>query len=94
MEISNIFKKFVIRKLITRKKRIDGHVVRNFEFLEDEITIRECIIKPKGCHLIGHFGKCKAIHMASSGYYHMQDLQRHFKPSLTKFDLLENDEGK
>jgi len=92
--LSNIFKKFVIRKLITRKKRIDGHVVRNFEFLEDEITIRECIIKPKGCHLIGHFGKCKAIHMASSGYYHMQDLQRHFKPSLTKFDLLENDEGK
>lgn len=73
--LGNLFKKFIVKLLMTRKKRIDGEAVRRFVFEENQIMIKERITPPKKCVKIGHFGKTKAIHMASSGYYHPQTEQ-------------------
>lgn len=73
--LGNAFKKFIVKKLMTGKRKIDGRAVRHFEFLEDKIVVHETITKPKECIAIGHFGKCTAIHMASSGYYLRQNEQ-------------------
>lgn len=65
----NIFKKFIVHILITRKNKIGGHAIRKFEFRDDRIIIHERLIPPQRCAHVGHFGKWTAIHMASSGYY-------------------------
>jgi hypothetical protein len=70
--LGNIFKKFIVKLLMTGKNKIDGRVTRRFEFLEDKIIVHESIIRPKGCKGIRHIGKFRAIHMASSGYYFPQ----------------------
>jgi hypothetical protein len=57
---------------MTGKNKIDGKVVREFIFNEDKIIVKEKITKPNNCQKIGHFGKVKAIHMASSGYFNNQ----------------------
>lgn len=69
---SNCIKKIIVKMLITNKRKLDGEVARIFKFLEEKIVIQEVIKEPRGCKRIGHFGKCKAIYMASSGYYHKQ----------------------
>jgi hypothetical protein len=79
------FKKFIIGMLITKKNKIDGSALRSFEFKDDKIIILERITLPDGCKHIGHPGKCKAIHMASSGYYLKQDQQKPDKSSLVIF---------
>ena len=57
---------------MTGKNKIDGRITRKFEFIEDKIVVHESFIKPKRCTFIGHMGKFRAIHMASSGYYFPQ----------------------
>lgn len=80
-----LFKKHIVRMLITKKNRIDGSALRRFEFKDDKIIIHENIKEPNYCENIGHFGKCKATHMASSGYYLKQDQQKPEKSRLVKF---------
>jgi len=79
--LGNLFKKIIVKMLMTCPKAISGKATRKFEFTDDKIIVHEIISKPKGCKEIGHFGKCKAIHMASSGYYIKQIQQ---KPSHSK----------
>ncbi len=80
-----LFKKLIVRMLITKKNRVNGSVLRRFEFKDDKIIIHESITEPHGCKYIGHPGKCKAIHMASSGYYLKQDQQKPEKSRLVIF---------
>ena len=66
--LGDLFKKFIVRLLMTGKNKIDGCVKRKFVFLKDKIIVKEKIQRPKNCIEIGHVGKSKVIHMASSGY--------------------------
>lgn len=75
-KLGEVFKRFVVRKLMTGKKKISGGVKLRFEFMADRINVYENIVPPKKTKNIGRFGKCKAIHMASSGYLLKQDLQK------------------
>lgn len=77
----NLFKKRIVRKLITGKRKIDGKVFRKFEFLKERIIVHERVSKPKGCKIVGHIGRFKALHMASSGYYLKHD---QIRPSNSK----------
>lgn len=86
----NIFKKHIVKMLMTRKNRINGKATRKFEFLDDKVIVHEKIAKPKDCHAIGHFGKCRAIHMASSGYYLKQDQQKPLHSGLVRFEVKEH----
>lgn len=85
--LGDLFKKMIVNKLITGRRKIDGKVKRGFTFLEEKIVVYENIIKPKGCRSIGHFGKCTAIHMASSGYYLRQDEQVPEMSKIVEFKL-------
>ncbi|HIP45152.1 MAG TPA: hypothetical protein EYG93_07490 [Sulfurospirillum arcachonense] len=70
--LSNLFKKIVVKKLMTGKVQIDGQIVRKFIFGDTKIIVEEKIIKPNATKWIGHIGKSRAIHMASSGYFNKQ----------------------
>jgi hypothetical protein len=83
--LGNVFKKLIVRMLMTGKNKVDGTVNRHFTFQEDRIIIQETIRKPKHCIMIGHFGKCRAIHMASSGYYSKQLEQFPERPFSVEF---------
>ena len=83
--LGNLFKKYIVRMLMTNSKAISGKAIRKFEFTDDKIIVHESISKPKGCNEIGHYGKCKAIHMASSGYYVKQNQQKPLHSRLVTF---------
>jgi hypothetical protein len=65
----NLFKKAVVRLLMTGKSRLDGLVERSFRFSEDSIEVFEKVKNPKQCSEIHRGGKFTSIHMASSGYF-------------------------
>lgn len=67
--IGDIFKKIIVKMLMTNKKKLDGGVKRIFIFSNERIIVKEHITLPNGILLLEHVGKSKAIHMASSGYY-------------------------
>jgi hypothetical protein len=83
--LGNLFKKFIVRILMTGRKGINGKAVRKFEFTDDKIIIHENITEPKRCDEIVHYGKCRAIHMASSGYYVKQDQEKPLQSRLVTF---------
>jgi len=85
MALGNLFKKFIVKLLMTGRNKIDGRVTRRFEFLKDKIVVHESIIRPKRCAVVDHIGKCKAIHMASSGYYFPQVESTPEKSNLVEF---------
>ena len=70
---------------MTNSKIIEGKAIRKFEFTNDKIIVHESISRPKGCNEIVHCGKCKAIHMASSGYYIKQIQQQPMHSRLVTF---------
>lgn len=82
-----LFKKYIVRMLMTKKNRIDGSTLRRFEFMDDKIIIHESITRPDGCKYIGYPGKCTAIHMASSGYYLRQDEQAPEMSKIVEFKV-------
>ncbi len=79
------FKKMVVRKLMTGRKKLDGRVVREFEFREDKITVRETVTPPRKAMHVGHYGKARAIHMASAGYYLKQLQEVEDKSNIIEF---------
>ena len=85
MALGDLFKRFIVKLLMTGKNKIDGSVIRRFEFMENKIVVHESIIKPKRHTVIGHIGKFRAIHMASSGYYFSQVESTPEKSKLVKF---------
>jgi len=87
--LGNVFKKYIVKFLMTGKNKIDGRALLRFEFLNDKIIIHKNITKPRGCRSIGHYGTCKAIHMASSGYYLKQDQERPSHAGLVRCEVEE-----
>jgi len=82
--LGNLFKKIIVNMLMTGKNRVKGSANRSFEFMEDQILIREQLNIPRDCKNIKHRGKSKAIHMASSGYYMPQNYRSNIS-SLVEF---------
>lgn len=80
--LGNFFKKFIVRMLMTDKKKIDGSAIRQFQFSEDKVAVKEKVVKPSGCVEVRHYGFAKAIHMASSGYYNEH---KKVEPEKSKF---------
>lgn len=66
--LGNVFKKFIVKRLMTGKNKIDGYVQRQFNFSPKHIEIIEKIKKPSKVVSIGHFHAFRSIHMASSSY--------------------------
>lgn len=80
-----LFKKIVVRRLITRKKKSQEKAIRKFEFSQSKITVFETVTSPRIVEHINHFGKVKTIHMASSGYYLKQLQNLPHQPKLVEF---------
>jgi hypothetical protein len=74
MTLGNAFKKRVVHMLMTGKKKLKGKAAREFIFQDDKITIKEKVDVPPNTANYGHFGRFKAIHMASAGYFTQHDL--------------------
>ena len=87
--LNNIFKKIIVKALMTGKNKLDGHAIRKFLFNEDSIIIEETIQKPKKCMKISHPGKVKSIHMASSRYYLKQHQNLINQAKLLKINISE-----
>jgi hypothetical protein len=69
---------------MTGKKKLNGKAIRTFVFADERITIKEELYAPKKKYRsIGHYGKFKAIHMASSGYFNNQMVN---KPDLVTIE--------
>ena len=83
--LGNLFKKIIVRMLMTSSKAISGKAIRKFEFTDNKIIVHESISKPKDCKEISHYEKCKTIHMASSGYYIKQNQQKPLHSKLVTF---------
>jgi len=86
--LGNLFKKFIVNMLMTGKNKVDGEVLREFEFSDDKIIIKEKINMPKNCKSIKHIGKSKSIHMASSGYFISQNYEN-INSKFVKFERVE-----
>lgn len=91
IKFGELFKQVIVRRLITRRKKIDGHCLREFQFTEDKIIVRETINMPRNNVYIGHLGKCKSFHMASSGYYLKQIEQNLQTSDLVKLKISANE---
>jgi len=85
VKIGELFKNHIVRLLITRKKKIDGQVLRAFDFLEEKVVVTETIDSPRDRINVEHDGNSKSIHMASSGYYLRQIEQRPQQSAIVEF---------
>lgn len=65
-------KGMLVRLLITRKKRWPLSNTRRIK-LESELTIHDECVLPDGYEMIENVGRFVAIHMASQGYWQIQD---------------------
>lgn len=81
-KLGNIFKKAIVKKLMTGKKIVDGSAHIKFKFTNDKILIKDNLVMPKNTIKIGRFGKTKAIHMASSGYFTQQIVEKPKKSNI------------
>jgi len=86
--LGQVFKRFVVKKLMTGKERIPGGAERRFVFEKERIVVRERITPPPRVIKMDHPGKAKAIHMASSGYPLKQDREKPETSSLVRFEAL------
>lgn len=66
--LGNLFKKAIVKMLMTGKKPIKVSIVRRFQFSEDKIEVLSSFAGLKTDFNLEQFGKFKTIHMASSGY--------------------------
>jgi hypothetical protein len=73
VRLGNLFKKFIVNMLMTGKNKVSGNAIRRFDFKDEKVVITEVIQSPANCKSLGHIGKSKAIHMASSGYFLSQN---------------------
>lgn len=67
--LGNLFKKAIVQLLMTGKNRLKGVAHTTIWFHEDHVEVIQKLEKPNKCTFVGHVGKAKAIHMASSGYF-------------------------
>ena len=89
VSLGNLFKKRIVKMLMTGKTRIDGQAVRQFEFNEKGIKLTDSLIKPKNCRRLGHAERSRSIHMASSGY-HLKPHLKQQKSNIVESRLLED----
>lgn len=76
--LGNLFKKQIVKLLMTGKRKVNGEVKRKFDFQEHKIIVSESVSGSLRMDQITHPGKFKSIHMASSGYH----LPQHFDSPL------------
>ena len=81
----NVFKKQVVKLLMTGKQKVGQKVSRQFEFGDDGIVITESLVGSQSVKNPRHVGKFKSIHMASSGYYLPQHAHSNNKSKYVKF---------
>jgi len=81
-KLGNLFKKALVKMLMTGKKVIDGGAEIKFDFKNNNILINDNLNEPKNTKIIGRFGKTKAIHMASSGYFTEQLKEKPLKSNI------------
>ena len=69
--LGNLFKKIIVKMLMTGKRQAGGLAVRKFIFEESRIHIHETIRPASGLKgaSFRRLGRGRSIHMASSGYY-------------------------
>ena len=87
-KLGNSFKKLVVKKLMTGKKKTKGKAIRKFNFDKDMIKVTESIIAGTHFKSVKHIGKFKAIHMASSGYYTKQAISNTRPSKLVEFNRI------
>lgn len=85
--IGNLFKKSVVKLLMTGKSKVDGFVQRSFKFTEEKIEISETIKRPSSYPNLEQGGKFKSIHMASSGYNSHQLLNAQLRSKFVVFNI-------
>lgn len=89
--LGNIFKRVIVKMLMTGKNKIDGYVSRRFEFSPDEIRVYEKVKTPTKYPNYHHGGRFKSIHMASSGYNTQQLLNASRTPNFVAFHIEHED---
>ncbi len=83
--LGNLFKKFIVWLLMTGKKKIDGMCLRVFKFTDDSVLVTEEIRAPKKTQNLGHPGKFRGIHMASSGYFSTSEIEKPVKSKIVRY---------
>ena len=83
----NIFKKLIVKMLMTGKNRLKGSVQTELSFEDAEIVIKHKVVKSKIVASVGHIGKAKAMHMASSGYFMEPHLNLFVKSKILKCEV-------
>ncbi len=71
--LGNVFKRLIVKRLMTGKKKVRGYAIRKFIFSEEKITVRELVHPNSMTSYCKRGGKFRAIHMASSGYNTMHE---------------------
>lgn len=83
--LGELFKKNLVKMLMTGKTNIDGRLTREFKYLDDRIIVKENVIPPAKCIKFCHPGKSRSIHMASSGYHTIQQESMPEKSNIVEF---------
>ena len=84
--LGNLFKKSIVNLLMTGKKSVGIEVERQFHFDADTIRVRESVRPKEKLKDIGHVGKFKSIHMASSGYFMKQATEQPAQSRIVTFE--------
>ena len=72
--LGNVFKKFIVRKMMTGKRKVQGQVNRSYSFEEDRIMIYDDFVGITRNSETILTKNSSAIHMASSGYNPIESL--------------------
>lgn len=75
--LGNVFKKLIVKMLMTGKNKLKGGVQTKLLFQEGQIQLVQTVNAPNSTAELGHIGKAKATHMASSGYFLSSHLNLH-----------------
>ena len=92
LTVTNLFRKLLVRKAFTGKKKYDIRLSRTIRYLENGIIIEDTITKGKDLHVNGHLigKKAYAVKMASSNYHSDNDLIEIKRKVLNIKDLNDN----
>lgn len=82
--LGNLFKKVIVKKLMTRKTKVGGALSRTFDFKEDKVIVSEKLEKING-YSFSNTSNSRAIHMASSGYTLPFRKEIPLKPEIVDF---------
>lgn len=92
LSVTNLFRKLLVRKAFTGKKKYHIRLSRTISYLENGIIIEDTITKGKDLQVNGHLigRKAYAVKMASSNYHSDNDLIEIKRKALNIKDLNDN----